>query len=368
MDKKNISKQGEAFFVLTVQGSNYEMGRQIGEATAYDIADMWENFTRPRMIEPYGTPEEKYDETYRWLRDNLEKVSPSDAEIINGIAAGSGMDIEKVWMMNHYGVLWSANGLFCTTMALRDSDVGPVLAQNLDIGPEDFYYILTAKPDKGYATLTEAACGLWRASTGVNEKGLAVGSSNLASSGRKAKKPLQPGIPIDLVPKLSLRNCATVPEAVEFVKSLPDVLPVTSGYQLNFIDSNGDMAVVDKTGPYTVVRQCEDGMNFTTNFSLDKKLEKWRMEGTDPAECANLYMRAENIRSSYAKLNGSRPTTKWLKELFRSHEGIGRLCRHGEAEYGYGYSRLGFVCYPCERKIEVTNGLPCCNEYQAFSL
>ena len=137
---------------------------------------------------------------------------------------------------------------------------------------------------------------------------------------------------------------------------------------MNIIDAQGDMAVVDKTGPHVLVRQCEKDMNFTTNFSLDEKLEKWRREGADPKQGENYYMRAKNIRSAYAGLHGDKPTVKWLKELFRDHNGIGRICRHGEEEYGFGYSRMSFIYYPCDRKVEITNGWPCQNKYQKFTL
>ncbi|MFH1613819.1 MAG: C45 family peptidase [Planctomycetota bacterium] len=364
--EKVISKEGDPFFCLSVRGSDYEIGRQIGSATSADIADLWENFMLPRMAGQFGTPECKYQASYEWLRKNLEKVNPGIVERLDGIAAGSGVEEEKVWLMNHYAVLWSGKGLFCTTAAVRDSDAGPVLGQNLDIGREDIYYVTKTYPKNGYAILGEAMCSMWCSSTGVNEKGLAVGSSNLASTARVARKPFAPGIPVHFIPKLVLHNCAGVAEAVEFIKSLPSVLPESGGYQMNFIDAQGNMAVVDKTGPYVLARQCEPDLNFTTNFSLDEKLEKWRTEGG--IEHPNIYKRAENIRSSYAALNSQKPTVSWLKKLFRSHEGIGRLCRHGEEEYGLGYSRMGFVYYPRQRQAEISNGWPCCNEYQQFSL
>jgi hypothetical protein len=124
MANKQITKDGEPFFFLEVMGSDYEIGRQIGHATAADITEMWENFTLPRMADRFGTVPAEYDRTCRWFRENLEDVYPAAAERIDGIAAGSGLDIEKIWMMNHYAVLWSANGLFCTSAALRDSDSG----------------------------------------------------------------------------------------------------------------------------------------------------------------------------------------------------------------------------------------------------
>jgi len=125
------------------------------------------------------------------------------------------------------------------------------------------------------------------------------------------------------------------------------------------------MAVVDKIESYTIVRQCEKNMNFTTNFSLDPDLESYRMGGkptpSDPLA------RAENIRNSYRVIKG-KPSLEWLKNLMKSHEGEGRLCRHGTPETGEGYTRLSCLCFPIQRRFEITNGLPCINKYQTFNI
>lgn len=370
MQQKKITPKGSPFFVLDVSGDDYEIGEGIGRAIKMDIADMWENFTLPRMIKWYGTPPEDYDKTYTWLRGNLERHCPWMAEQMDGIAAGSGLSAQNIWFMNHYSLLWSACGVFCTSMAVGQSDAGPVLIQNLDIGDEDFYYVLRIRPDSGYATLSDAMCAMCWSPTGINEKGLAVGSSNLGSIARVPNKPLAGGIANTFLPRMVLRQCGSTREAVEYLKSLPPVCPETAGYQLNLVDSNGEMAVVDKSGPHTLVRQCEPGMNFTTNFSLDKNLEAWRAEGATEEQKRNqrnFYDRADKIRSEYRKLDGQTPTVKWMKDLFRSHEGKGRVCRHGP-ECNGGYSRLGFVYYPKECRAEICNGIPCENEYQSFSL
>ncbi len=364
---RNITRQGENFFLLEAGGSDFEIGRQIGLATAGDIAYTWENFVIPRLVEWYGTPKEKFGETYAWLRKNLEKVCPWAAEQIDGIADGSGIEKEKIWIFNHYTVLWPAHGLFCTSVAVRNSDVGPVLAQNLDIGSEDFYYMTKLRPSKAYATLSDAMVTMCWSPTGINSKGLAVGSSNLASQARKVEKPLSGGIPNILLPRMVLRQCATTAEAVEYLKTLPPICPLTAGYQLNIIDITGDMAVVDKTGPYTIVRQCQKDLNFTTNYSLDEKLETWRMEGAPFEKSRNYRMRAGKILDEYKKLNGTLPAVVWLKELFHSHKGEGRICRHGSECEG-GYSRLHFIYYPRQFCVEATNGIPCENTYQKFCL
>jgi hypothetical protein len=368
MKEKAIAGKGEPFFCLEASGSDREIGKQIGAATAVDISEAWECWMIPHIIDWFGTPVEKYAETYGWLRRNLEKVSASMAEQIDGIAEGSGFDVEKVWMMNHYGLLWAAHGLFCTSVALRDSDQGPVLGQNLDIGPEDFYFVTKLTFQGGTTILSDAMCAMCWSPTGINDKGLVVGSSNLPSQARRTEKPLAEGVPNHYIPRMTLRACGTTEEAVDFITSLPPVCPATGGYQMNIIDARGEMAVVDKTGPHCVVRQCEKDMNFTSNFSLNEGLEKWRTEGADPGASYDCRMRGRNIQAAYEKLNARVPPVQWLEELFRSHDERGPLCGHGDEASAERYSRLHFIYYPRQRRMRLTNGPPCMNEYRIFSI
>ena len=366
--KHAITCQGEAFLLLRTGGTDTEIGRAIGEATAGDIGEMWEQFTAPRLVPQYGTPLERVGETCAWLRRNLEQICPWMAEQIDGIAEGSGLAREQVWIMNHYGVLWSAHGLFCTSLAVAESDHGPLLAQNLDIGAEDFYFVSCTRPTGGYAVLSDRMCAMCWSPTGINERGLAVGSSNLPRHGADVEKPLPPGVANHFIPHMVLRSCANVSEAVDCLRSMPPVTPPSSGYQLNLLDADGGMAVVDKCGPKTLVRQCEPGMIYTTNCSLEAEFEGWRTTGAKPGQDGSARARAARIRAAYAARHNSTPSVAWLRALFRSHDGPGRLCRHGDDASAGGYSRLHFVYFPQERSAEITNGLPCRNEPQRFAL
>ena len=360
---RKITRKGEPFYVFRAAGSDYEMGLDKGRQMAADIEAMWELF-RPNMDTWVGMDPDDRRGTYEWLRDNLERAAPWMAEQMRGAADGSGVSIERVYLLNHYGVLWVANGVFCSSVALRAAESGPVLGQNLDIGADDIYFVEELRPSKGCATLSDGMAAMCWSPTGINEFGLAVGSSMLGTPTRQGAKPIPNGVPYHFLPRLVLRNCADVNEAVEYLKSLTSVIPPGGGYQLNIIDKAGNMAVVDKSEDRTVARQCGDGINFTTNCSLDTEFETWRTGG-QPTE-ADYLARAKNIREVYRAAKGG-VTVEWLKGLLRGHEGPGRLCRHGDMEIGSGgYSRLSAVYYPCDLKMEITNGWPCENEYQKF--
>lgn len=352
--------KGESFYVFRASGSDYEIGLVKGREMSGDLQAAWELFQ-------WGIPGwvgDKMRETCDWLERNLAKAAPWMLEQTRGMADGSGIPMDHLHIVNHYGVLWTANGLFCSSVALRQTETGPVLGQNLDIGGDDIYFVEELHPTDGNATLSDGMSGMTWSPTGVNEHGLAVGSSCLGAPARQGARPIIEGFPYHFLPRLVLRQCADAPEAVEYLKEITPAIPPGAGYQLNLIDAEGRMAVVDKVEEHTVVRQCEDGLNFTTNYSLDRKLQDW-LSGDTPLE-PHYEGRAESIRERYQSAKGE-VSVKWLKDLLRSHEGLGRLCKHGMEEGG-GYSRLSFVYYPRTLTMEISNGFPCENEYQEFDL
>lgn len=365
MGEQVLTPRGQPIFRMRAACGDEEIGRQIGAAMAADIAAMWETFMRPLMPTRFGTPEKEFDRTYTWLRNNLERVCPWMAQQIEGVAAGCGLGVRELYLMNHYSVLWSAGGLGCTSIATVTDDAGPVMAQNLDIGAEDFYFAGLTVPRWGYAILSDRMCGMCWAPTGINAAGLAIGSSNLGRINQPPQRPLAGGIVNTMIPHAVLRSCATVDEALEFIRSLPEVCPSSSGYQLNLIDAQGRMAVVDKTGPRMCIRQCLRGFNFTTNVSLDPSFEAWRTQGKDNAEVADGWARARFVQRAYESLGEKAITSAWLRKLLASSGCEGALCRRGEVITG-SYTRLSMMYHPRLRRMEIANGPPADHGYEVL--
>ena len=361
---RRVTRKGEPFYFFHAAGTDYEIGLTKGEQMAADIIGAWE-FFEPCMAEQFGTPVGRYQETYEWLRQNLETIAPWMVEQICGMAEGSGLAVDRAFLLNHYGVLWCASGLFCTSVAIGDTVEGPVLGQNLDIGDDDLYFVEELHPQNGFATLSDGMAGMCWSPTGINERGLAIGASNLASPARQGTRPITPGMPYHFLTRLVLRECACVAEAVEYLAKLTPVIPPGGGYQLNLLDSAGNMAVVDKSEDRTVVRQCEIGMNFTTNYSLDADLENWRTCGE--ATEVSFTARSENICSRYRSQNG-KLSREWLIDILQSHADRGRLCCHGTDDVGGAYTRLSFIYCPSDGSAQISNGLPCVNKYQVFRI
>jgi len=356
---KIISSKGEPIYRLSLAGSDYDIGLALGEELAGDmhLRRDWLDHFFTKVCE---FPVDRWDKAADTLEKYLQRKFPWMLAEVNGMAIGSGLPLRHLLMANFYSLISSENGNWCTSLAIRESDEGPLLGQNLDIGPEDFYYAGQRDPVDGHATLSYGMLNVCHSASGVNDAGLAVGSSNLPAIARGGDAWDMDGVYFHFLPSLVLRDCANVTEAVEYLRGLAPIIPSSAGYQLNMIDAAGFMAVVDCTGVKRVVRQCQEDLNYTSNCTLDTVFEQWRLGKPNVDGLA----RAERIQDEWRRLDGGRPTCRWLKELLATDSGDGCLCRWSEV----GYSRLSFIFSPVKKTMDIANGPPNRVPYEHFSL
>jgi predicted choloylglycine hydrolase len=352
-----ISPEGKPIQRILLKGNDHEIGLQRGRELREDIQGKWA-WMEPFFDIWYGLPRARWDEVAAKAEINAWKYFPWMAEQVEGMAEGSNLPLRDILLMNYYGVISSAAGNWCSSVAVRQSETGPLLGQNLDIGWGDFYYMEEQQSRSAHPILGDMRLGLCWTPCGINAQGLAVASSFLPTPGQ-AKRPWDfSGMPYHFIPRLVLRQCGSVVEAVTCLKELPPTIPSGGGYQLNLIDSSGEMAVVDKTGDRTVVRQCEPDLNFTANCTLDEEFELWRQGDQPDLASANLKRdaleRVNRIREEWAALQGRPATADWLRKLMASNTGAGALCRTSEV----AYSRLSFIFSPSKLTMDIANGPP----------
>jgi predicted choloylglycine hydrolase len=355
-----ISREGQPIYRVVLKGSDREIGLRRGRELREDLHRKWD-WMEPFFDTWYGLPRAKWDATADRLDANARKYIPWMAEQMDGMAEGSGLSLRDLLLTNYYGLIWSTAGNWCTTVAVRQTEEGPLLGQNLDIGYGDFYYMEEQHPEHAHAVMGDRKLGLCWTPTGMNAKGLAVGSSNLGAPGQAHRPWSLDGLPFHFLPSLILRECASVAEATAFLRALPPTIPSGGGYQMNLVDSSGAMAVVDKTGERTVVRQCEPDLNFTSNCTLDEEFEQWRLGA--PGGNPDGQERVDRIRKEWAALKGQRPTREWLMNLMRSHTGDGHICRTNDR----GYSRIGFILSPAKLTMDISNGPPDRTPYERMT-
>ena len=145
---------------IELQGGPREIGRRHGAAFAEDIRKCFEFYcvrARKTRVSPL-------------IRTYLEERFPEVAEEIEGIGEGAGLSYEQMLAYNHFNVIAG-----CTPIFFSHSDVGPLLAQNLDCEREelDAAVVRNVIPDKGNAYLGVSFVGTVWVGNWINQEGVA---------------------------------------------------------------------------------------------------------------------------------------------------------------------------------------------------
>lgn len=185
---------------------------------------------------------------------------PEITEEIKGMAEGVHYPYELfAAFLFTMGVFGEAYGCTCFCFQLGD-DI--VFARNHDMFSQ---YKKTAesclyRPSKGYTFLGQGD-GLIGKEDGVNEHGLAVGMTFVAS------RPVKPGLNFLFLVRCLLEKAKVVDEAISLLRSLP----LSTAQNIVLADKNGDMAVVECCSQGIAVRRAEHGRRFliATNQFID---------------------------------------------------------------------------------------------------
>jgi predicted choloylglycine hydrolase len=146
------------------------------------------------------------------LREDIFKYCPKQAQRMQGIADGAGVDLPTILFTQMLEVL-----IGCTTVAFsqdRTSTSEAVMAKNFDyvtfLAPYNF--VCETKPTDGYRTLGFKMVSLPGMYDGMNEHGLAV-TYNLT---RSTDKP-EFFVPTGIILQEMLETCVTVDEGVRMI-------------------------------------------------------------------------------------------------------------------------------------------------------
>ncbi len=268
-------------------------------------------------------------------------------------------------MVHHWGGAEPRGGQ-CSALGYVSSPQGPILGQNLDIGSGDFYFCELTRPTNGYAVLSDGWYGMCFSDTGLNEHGLAVGTSALGCKPRP--EDWETGIHNHFFTRLILRNCKNVREAIAYLQDNGPMIPARLGKNYLLVDWEGDIAVVERGQDVAAVRREHRGVMAVTNFCLHEDMIKLMDDSTEErrAGLKNAADRHARIMQLFADA-GSEGSLELMKKTLRWHPMPGTLCRH-EGSDPTGYTRLSLIALPHERKLYISDGPPCRNDYDVFEL
>ena len=324
---------------ITLCGSHYEMGCQIGQ-------QLRKNRTK--------LPELNADQT-RYIDSLVERAGglvPNLLDEMRGIADSGGYDKRAVYFYSlSIGIMPA-----CAVVAVSGKhtvDGQTMFGRNYDAGPEfaDFTLYRTY-PDSGFSHIGCAYNLLVGREGGMNESGLAIAVTGV--QGHYSSKPgLWDHIPVRAV----LDRCSRVDDAVKLIESLPHL------WTKSFLvaDATGEIAIVEAAQQHVAISRITDGFGAITNHFVLPQLEARCNEAKIPTN--SVHRRDAAYRWFEAARDADKPLDRDdLKQLLSTTgEGV-------RSELDENFTTVwSWIAALGERRIELASQLPEPEGYRAQS-
>lgn len=266
------------------KGSHYEMGLQQGKSFSknYNIGfEILRNHEGINNLRPKIIPKKIFmniaaNKTAKFVKPIFDKFAPHQAERIQGISEGSGLPIEKIYLLSGTEIVLGKLDFEIPQIRKGCSDIGyqasktdrhhAMFSRNFDFEQMVLNFLCLRKniPNGKYKSWDITASPLPGTFNGVNEKGLAIGTNECFPLNE-----VEEGLPASTIIQEALENCATTQEAFELIKTLPR----GSGNVFLMNDANGDMMAVEYTSKRIYKRQTSDNFLVATNHYLVEELK-----------------------------------------------------------------------------------------------
>jgi isopenicillin-N N-acyltransferase-like protein len=173
--------------LITVSGTPRECGVAYGTQAAKLIADNTAKYLE-RFLSQAGLQPDRVRAAGAGYRDMTRERLPRVADLLDGMADGSGVAVEEIYALNaRTELLYGIASSECTAIGVLDSSSSSshtLLAQNWDWHPDQRPYtlILATKDETGLEVVTLTEAGML-AKAGLNSRGLGVCVNMLNSEG-----------------------------------------------------------------------------------------------------------------------------------------------------------------------------------------
>jgi isopenicillin-N N-acyltransferase like protein len=303
-------------------------------------------------------PTDVMDNIESYLRIT-EEVAPDVVAELRGMAEGSGVPFETLFVLNAGAELTQSLGRFeCTVVGITASgtaDEHVLLAHNEDAtaGWGDLTYVIKAQPDEAPAFVAFTYAGLLL-HQGVNAAGLgSVGNALYAHDAR-------PGIPKLLQYRRTITQC-TIEGAI---RTVTDCRRAYGNNHL-FATGDGDLYDVEVSGSRWAMRSGGNGfLAHANHFTLPGMTDLDKDE-----DLLNSRLRQNRIETLVERDWGGIDACG-LRRLMADHANYPRsVCKHHAPESDLDYGTIGSVVIDVtERVLWACAGNPCRGEWREVRL
>lgn len=369
---------------LELRGDPYEIGRAQGEALRDDIAASLETLLSLegfRLLKPWWLPGRSFVGACRRRAMNtvwepLRRHYPDQARGFEGLAAGSGLPLDALILVASAEILLARidhrrapRPGACCAVAVGRPD-GVELLKNFDypaaIAP--YYCVRASRPKEGHALLEFTVAPLAGTVDGLNERGLAV-TYDYAFCTDAVEAP----VPLTVTLNAMLRSCATVEEAVAFLRGRPR----SGGALLMLADAGGAFASVELSNTRLAVRTPPDGarsLAHANHYAAPELVEVevpadavYTRRNVTPLRGMPVHRSSHLRKARLEERLGSGPEP--VRDVMKDHGPGGKgdddtVCRHGP----YWETTASLELRPASGTLRLAHGKPCETEPREFRL
>jgi isopenicillin-N N-acyltransferase-like protein len=354
MDTQHLS-------LIRIKGSPRELGQQQGESARPQILRALDRY---RQIIPKATKlnwEEARRESLKFLPYG-EEAFPQFVEEIHGIAEGSGVDFEELWILNCYEGLTEVQQQVwgCTSLAIRNdltANDHVLLAHNEDWHSmdRDSVYLVHAEPDNGPA-FVGMTYGPLLVNIGFNAEGIGVLIDTVYPTDGRV------GVPRILCSRAVL-SARTIGQAIR--SCVPKLR--AGGYNYLLADPHGELYSVETSAMTHDILYGDDGWLAHTNHYLSAKMQALEEPGTYSGSHVRLNRARRLLKAQLGQV-----TVEGLESILRDHVNYpNSVCTHQDPDdmpYEQDMTIASLVMDLTERVMWAAPGPPCENEYAAYHL
>jgi isopenicillin-N N-acyltransferase-like protein len=360
--------------VIELEGGHYQMGRQ----HAWQVRDLSPHIRevmrrRMRHLKPYQADLRPH---IAELTSTWEEIARPTLDMMRGIAEGLELEWEPFFCYTIAAYLEDrlghpAYGEGCTVWAASRSvtlDGLPILAKNRDFQPDHQFLpcLVRARAVQGFRYLYVTSAGSPAVfSSGMNEMGLAVADTRVASCG------VGPGLARYAVMMDILEHHSDVASALDYLCQVPHIGDGT----LTLVDQVGEMAIFEAGHATHSIIRPEHGFLASTNHFRGAQLRDCWVDSSPPELQGNSQNRFERVITALGAAQG-RVDVAWAQTLMTDHgdpnstaaeRSRHAICRHSAFDTrSVTISTVLFL--PEDRTLLFADGRPCQAPFQVWSV
>lgn len=344
---------------LTVSGSPRQMGEQIGEALREEIRG-FDAIALDRVRKSVDVSRARALTVARRCIDDVRGYAPPMLDELEGMAAASGIDVERLMLLQIRNQL-QPDGAYggCTSFAVGADAGGPVTGQNWDNDPalDPFSVVLTRRPDDAPAFLSITQAGLI-AYLGVSDAGIGLCMNTLPAPARPY------GVPHYFTVR-GIYGARDLDGAVDAVRRAERAIPAN----IMLITPQGPANLEVTVDDVHVLRDSPAGPGVVTHTN----------HCVHPDLCAINADFPELIQSGPRKARvdallaaAPRPVPRdTLEAILRDHEDHPTsICRHtnDHPDNGFWTSVWSLIVDAGNARLHLSRGNPCERPYEVYEL